>query len=305
MAHALFLSLLLLCLHAQNSSASEVLLSPLLRSGKAAEAKEASKVEGAIFGGHAGYISTDSQDLDRIWFWLHDAKVPTSDTCVPLILWMQGGPGVTGQVGALNEMGPYYLDTPNTTASRNLTWNNKYAMVFVDQPVESGYSYTKREPIEYVQTSDEAAAKMYTFLLQFFDAFPEYKCSPFYIMGESYGGHYVPHTSYHIHAKNLALQPSDPAYINLKGGSRRPLSFKRTPSFAFVRSHLLVLSPSRTHSPPRLARYFYSILIPLSSGLAIGNPDLDMASQMPPIADMLFNFGLVDEKVGAIQMCIN
>jgi carboxypeptidase C (cathepsin A) len=235
---------LLVCLTSQPCFAEEVLLSPLLRAGNVSAAREASRVGIREWGGHAGYISTDSQDLDRIWFWLHGAKAPATKACVPLILWMQGGPG---QVGALNEMGPYYLINTTTTANRSLTWNRKYAMLFVDQPVESGYSYTKRSPIEYVQTSDQAASHMYTFLLQFFQTFPEYQCSPFYVMGESYGGHYVPHTSYFIHQQNLLLAPTDPAFIHLKG-------------------------------------------------LAIGNPDLDMSSQMPPIADMLFNLGLVDER---------
>ena len=53
---------------------------------------------------------------------------------------------------------------------------------------------------------------MYTFLDRFLtELYPEYLESAFYIVGESYGGHYVPTTAYEIF-KN---RPS--WYANMKG----------------------------------------------------------------------------------------
>ena len=228
-----------------------LLLSPLIARDELASARERSRVTGGNLTGYAGYIASSDDDLDQIFFWLHEARAPVKETCVPLILWLQGGPGVSGQVGSFNEMGPQYVvngSSPGSSPSshnRTATWNAKYAMVFIDQPVETGFSFTKTQPKRYTLTSDAAAKALYTVLVQFFKLYREYKCSPFYVMGESYGGHYVPHTSWWIHAMNAVAPASD--FINLKG-------------------------------------------------LAIGNPDLDMAAQMPPIADMLYNVGIVDAK---------
>jgi vitellogenic carboxypeptidase-like protein len=236
--------------YSSSSSSSEgLLLSPFIARGDISAARALSRVSSANLTGHAGYIATAAAGMDQIFFWLHGARNPRQETCVPLILWLQGGPGVSGQVGSFNEMGPQYLQQGSgaTTTARNRTWtwNERYAMVFIDQPVETGFSYTTTRPKQYTLTSDAAAQALYAVLVQFFKLFPEYACSPFYVMGESYGGHYVPHTSWWIHKMNAEVGRTSTAWINLKG-------------------------------------------------LAIGNPDLDMAAQMPPIADMLYNHALID-----------
>jgi hypothetical protein len=109
-----------------------LLLSKMIRAGNVSLARETSKVN---MGGHSGYLSTDPKDIDRLWFWFFHAKdesfstEKSSNKCTPLILWMQGGPGVSGQIGALNEMGPLYLQSNGKTVhaeNRTLTWNRKY-----------------------------------------------------------------------------------------------------------------------------------------------------------------------------------
>jgi len=55
---------------------------------------------------------------------------------------------------------------------------------------------------------------MYTFLQQFFEMYPQYIKLPFYVIGESYGGHYVPAVSSKIVQEN---DNQSNIYIDLRG----------------------------------------------------------------------------------------
>lgn len=70
-------------------------------------------------------------------------------------------------------------------------------MLFVDQPVGTGYSRCKLNG--YVHNEQEIAEHFYLFLVNFLKKFPEYKSRPLYITGESYAGHYIPAISAFIH----------------------------------------------------------------------------------------------------------
>ncbi|CAF1464838.1 unnamed protein product, partial [Rotaria sordida] len=82
----------------------------------------------------------------------------------------------------------------------------------IDQPVGTGYSFTKSEQ-GYVRNEDEVARDLYAMLIQFFQLYNEYIMCPFYVTGESYGGKYVPAIVYKIHIEN----PEAKIKINLKG----------------------------------------------------------------------------------------
>ena len=53
-------------------------------------------------------------------------------------------------------------------------------------PVGVGFSYSD-DKLEYITNDNKTANQNYEFLLNWFDAFPEYKTNDFYITGESYG----------------------------------------------------------------------------------------------------------------------
>jgi serine carboxypeptidase-like clade 4 len=55
---------------------------------------------------------------------------------------------------------------------------------------------------------------MYSFLLAFFEAHPEYANNEFFVFGESYGGHYAPSVASRIFEGNNNKEGS---YINLAG----------------------------------------------------------------------------------------
>ncbi|KAF9411558.1 hypothetical protein BGZ94_001293 [Podila epigama] len=60
-------------------------------------------------------------------------------------IWFQGGPGASSMVGLLYEAGPIQV-TPKLTLVRNpQAWTNDYSMVFIDQPVGTGFSYVENQ----------------------------------------------------------------------------------------------------------------------------------------------------------------
>ena len=61
-------------------------------------------------------------------------------------------------------------------------------MIFLDQPVNVGYSYSGGS----VSNTVAAGKDVYALLTLFFKQFPEYAKQDFHIAGESYAGHYIP-----------------------------------------------------------------------------------------------------------------
>ena len=128
---------------------------------------------------------------------------------------MTGGPGCSSEVALFGENGPCKVNAEgtNTTVNPN-SWNTKANMIYIDQPAGTGFSYGLG------LDHDEAgvSADMYDFLQQFFKAHPKFQSSDFYVVGESYAGHYVPATTHKIWQNNKALS-SGAIKINLKGVS--------------------------------------------------------------------------------------
>lgn len=64
-------------------------------------------------------------------------------------------------------------------------------VLFLESPAGVGFSYSNTSS-DYVTGDKQTAADSYTFLLNWLERFPEYKARDFFIVGESYAGHYVP-----------------------------------------------------------------------------------------------------------------
>ncbi|KAF8310383.1 alpha/beta-hydrolase, partial [Clavulina sp. PMI_390] len=75
-------------------------------------------------------------------------------------------------------------------------------MLFVDQPVNVGFSYSEGDQVD---NTPDAAEDVYAFLQLFFGRFKEYSRLPFHIATESYGGRYAPLMASSIHKHNKAL----------------------------------------------------------------------------------------------------
>ena len=148
----------------------------------------------------------------NMFFWFFPAQ--NGNPASPLLLWLQGGPGATSLFGLFNEHGPIQVNDDGTLSERTISWNGNYSLLYIDNPVGTGYSFTSKDD-GYARSQDDVARDLYSALSQFFQIYTDYASSPFYVTGESYAGKYVPTISYKIHQENQ--NPQRKVTINLTG----------------------------------------------------------------------------------------
>lgn len=129
----------------------------------------------------------------------------TAPADAPLILWLNGGPGCSSSTGLLFELGPCSIKNEGHNVTHNpYSWNTHANIIFLDQPVNVGYSYA--EDGTTVSTSPVAGKDVYAFLELFLNRYPQYSKAPFHIAAESYGGTYAPNFANIIFKANKELQ---------------------------------------------------------------------------------------------------
>ena len=117
---------------------------------------------------------------------------------------MNGGPGCSSSTGLLFELGPCRIDNEGRDVTYNPhSWNSNANIIFLDQPVNVGYSYS--DDGSSVNTSPVAGEDVYAFLQLFLARYPKYANAPFHLAAESYGGTYAPNFANIIHKKNKEL----------------------------------------------------------------------------------------------------
>ena len=152
-----------------------------------------------------GTVSVDSFD-DDIFYWMFESRsAPTTD---PLVLWLTGGPGCASEVALFYENGPYQFNEDSTLKSNPYAWNEVSNLLYVDQPIGTGFS---KGGIHDARSEDEIAADMAEMLRGFVVQNPEFEGRDFYITGESYAGHYVPAIAYYL------VNTATDLKLNLKG----------------------------------------------------------------------------------------
>lgn len=134
---------------------------------------------------YSGYL--DVGDEKHLFFWSFESRNdPEND---PVVLWLNGGPGCSSLTGLFFELGPASIGKDLKPIHNPHSWNNNATVIFLDQPADTGYSYTNGGQVADTVT---AGKDTYAFLKLFFQQFPQYADKDFHIAGESYGGHYIP-----------------------------------------------------------------------------------------------------------------
>ena len=83
-------------------------------------------------------VSANSTKPSELFYWLFLAQNGKLDA--PLVVWMNGGPGLSSMFGLFNELGPLQIDSKGQLLPRALHWNDMWHLLFVDQPVGVGFS---------------------------------------------------------------------------------------------------------------------------------------------------------------------
>ncbi|XP_019158360.1 PREDICTED: serine carboxypeptidase-like 34 [Ipomoea nil] len=164
---------------------------------------------------YAGYVRVSQKHGRALFYWFFEATENPEDK--PLVLWLNGGPGCSSVgYGLLEELGPFLSQKGKPELRfNNHSWNTAANLLFLEQPVGVGFSYTNTSS-DIGRLGDKFAAHdSYRFLLKWFQRFPQFKSHEFYIAGESYAGHYVPQLSELIYDKNKVVPEVD--LINFKG----------------------------------------------------------------------------------------
>lgn len=134
---------------------------------------------------YTGYLDLEEEDKHFFYWFFESRNDPKND---PIILWLNGGPGCSSLTGLFFELGPASIGDDLKPIRNPYSWNNNASVIFLDQPVNVGYSYSSQS----ISDTKAAAVDVLAFLELFFEKFPEYADVKFHIAGESYGGHYIP-----------------------------------------------------------------------------------------------------------------
>ncbi|KAJ5203358.1 Alpha/Beta hydrolase protein [Penicillium cf. viridicatum] len=180
---------------------------------------------------YSGYIDID--DDVSVFFWFFESqRDPKND---PVTLWLNGGPGSDSLIGLFEELGPCTVTENITTVLRDHSWSQVSNLLFLSQPVGTGFSYSTKEvgaldptyltvepmsdksqqgrwsiiePTD-IDTSRLAAASAWELLQAFYTALPtldpEVGSVDFHLWTESFGGHWGPSFSTHFIEENDKL----------------------------------------------------------------------------------------------------
>lgn len=162
----------------------------------------------------SGYITVDEVNGRALFYVFTASQRNESD---PLVIWFTGGPGCSSLIALFEEHGMFRM---NFTAQGKgivlnpFAWNTVSNVIYVESPAGVGFSYSNTTA-DYITGDMRTAQDAYAFLQGFLTKFPRYRANPFWVTGESYGGHYVPEFAYYISMMNKEVSASD--RINLVG----------------------------------------------------------------------------------------
>lgn len=76
----------------------------------------------------------------HLFFWYIESQLDAESS--PLSVWMNGGPGAGSTFGLFVENGPCrILEDSQTQEPRDASWNKYSNLLYIDQPVQAGFSY--------------------------------------------------------------------------------------------------------------------------------------------------------------------
>ena len=132
----------------QEDLGSPLFLTPHIESGDVETGREMALVNTTMLQGldediesYSGFLTVDKENHGNMFFWFFPAEEDAEDA--PLVIWLQGGPGLSAMLGVLKLHGPIItkVDTNNqlTGVDRNpYSWSRRHNMLYIDNPVGAG-----------------------------------------------------------------------------------------------------------------------------------------------------------------------
>ncbi|XP_070505245.1 venom serine carboxypeptidase-like [Chironomus tepperi] len=178
-------------------------ITPLLESGKNVEdiQKMATVTLDDLkaYSSYSGFFTVNKTYNSNMFFWYFPAQNDPANA--PVLLWLQGGPGASSLFGLFTENGPFEVTKKGKVKSRKYSWNVNHNVIYIDNPVGTGFSFTDKDE-GYAKDEYDVGNNLYEALVQFFTLFPNLQKNDFYVTGESYAGKYVPAVGHAIHKRN-------------------------------------------------------------------------------------------------------
>lgn len=139
--------------------------------------------------GEQDWGHVDVRQGAHMFYWLYYTTANVSSYVErPLAIWLQGGPGASSTgYGNFEELGPVTLEG----GYREWTWVKDMNVMFIDNPVGSGFSYVDGSSY-YTTDNKQIALDLVEFMKVFYALHPEFKTVPLHIFCESYGGKMAP-----------------------------------------------------------------------------------------------------------------
>ena len=88
-------------------------------------------------------VSIEAGDDHNLFYWFFRHE----DVNAPLVLWINGGPGASSMFGLFLENGPLRLNVTGPEPDdielypAEDAWTDHFNMIYLDQPVGTGFSY--------------------------------------------------------------------------------------------------------------------------------------------------------------------
>ncbi|PWA92690.1 peptidase S10, serine carboxypeptidase, Alpha/Beta hydrolase fold protein [Artemisia annua] len=164
-----------------------------------------------------GYVGVGKrEEVQLFYYFVESQRNPQKD---PLLLYLIGGPGTSGILPFLFQIGPLkfvYTNTTRTDVKLELnpySWTKTANVIFIDLPVGTGFSYVNAN--ESLKNSDSlAVTHAYDFIRNWLMDHPKFLNNPLYITGISYMGLFVPRIiSYIYDGNDRGIRPK----LNIKG----------------------------------------------------------------------------------------
>ncbi|XP_059432961.1 serine carboxypeptidase-like 20 [Corylus avellana] len=166
---------------------------------------------------YSGYVTIDqSHGKNLFYYFIESEGNPSKD---PVVLWLNGGPGCSSFDGFVYEHGPFNFEAAKTKGGlpqlhlNPYSWSKVSNIIYLDSPAGVGFSYSKNQT-DYKTGDLKTASDTHTFLLKWFELYPEFLSNPFFIAGESYAGVYVPTLAFEVvNGIDAGIKP----ILNFKG----------------------------------------------------------------------------------------